>query len=300
MLGGFLPGVCFLLNPVPFAFYHKAMRFQPFVPHYSAHERSRFMQTQDRMAAGPLKTITELIVIVEEIHSMNRRPFYRVYPGILHALTRLGIEKLDITKVKPPVNGLALEFPEDMPFCPVDQTIRNIVFVDLESKILVEWITAEGKHGIAQFPRTCTTITDWLPQQAEENREMLKPIMQVVFGVCMIPQSDTSLIEPLVLNRDKAKFAETGDPKYIDRAKRNGVNGWELGRDIPTPEEMEAFREQSGEPGRKSPHWRIGHFRKLKPEDENAPPIITWVRETFVNKDLLKEVPHGYYGKESE
>ena len=288
-----------VLNPPPLTL-SMFMRFHQFTPEYSAKERARFIEVHDRQVEGMLKKITELLVIVEEMHSRNRRPFYRVYPGVLHALTRLGIEKIDITKVTTPVNGLALEFPEETPFRAADQSIRNIAFVDLETRMIVEWITLEGKRGVTRFLRTCTTITDWLPQQGEADREILKSIMQVVFGVCMIPQSDTDLIEPLVLNRDKEKYAATGDPKYIDRAKRNGMNGWNLGRNIPTPEEMEEFREQSGEVGRKSPHWRIGHFRKLRPEDENSPPVITWVRETFVNKDLLKEVPHGYYGKETE
>jgi hypothetical protein len=114
----------------------------------------------------------------------------------------------------------------------------------------------------------------------------------------MIPQEDSDLIKPLVLNRDKEHFESTGDMKYIERARRNGVNGWDVGRDIPTPEEMETLRQQAGEHGRKSPHWRTGYFAIRHTGEGRSVPVIRWIRETFVNKDLWKEIPQGYYGEE--
>jgi len=47
-----------------------------------------------------------------EIHAFRRRPFYRVYPGVTAETLRIDIGKIDISKVHPPVNGLALEFAE--------------------------------------------------------------------------------------------------------------------------------------------------------------------------------------------
>ena len=74
---------------------------------------------------------------------------------------------------------------------------------------------------------------------------------------------------------------------------------WNVGRDIPILEEMEKFRQQQGEPGRKSPHWRMGHFAIRRTGEGHTDKTIVWIKETFVNKNLLKEVPHGYHGKEA-
>ncbi|MCL2709266.1 MAG: hypothetical protein FWE95_00160 [Planctomycetaceae bacterium] len=62
---------------------------------------------------------------------------------------------------------------------------------------------------------------------------------------------------------------------------------------------MKALRQQHGEPGRKSPHWRMGHFAIRHTGAGRSIPVIRWIKETFDNKDLWKEVPTGYHGEES-
>jgi hypothetical protein len=244
---------------------------------------------------------TATIAVAEEIHAFHRRPFYRVYPGVTTGMLRLGIEKIDISKVHPPVNGLALEFAEGYFLRCGNVEIAALMIAEIGEELLfIEFVHADGNRGYVKFPRVHRLLLDWIETIPQVERDVMTPIMQIVFGVCMIPQSDTDLIKPLVLNRDKEKFEATGDSKYIDRAKRNGVHGWEIGRDIPTPEEMAAFREQGGEPGRKSPHWRNGYWAIRRTGEGRSIPIVRWIRETFVNKELWKEVPHGYYGKEAE
>ena len=105
------------------------------------------------------------------------------------------------------------------------------------------------------------------------------------------------IIANIFRNRDKEKFDSTGNVKFIERARRNGVHGWAVGRDIPTLEEMEALRQQ-GESGRKSPHWRMGHFAIRRTGEGRANSTVVWIKESFVNKNLLQEMPHGYHDKE--
>lgn len=275
------------------------MRFRPYTPTMNARTRQNIANLQNTPERADLQTAT--IAVAGEIHASNRRPFYRVYPGVLNALFRLGIEKIDISHVRLPVNGLALEFAEGH-FIQVDPfEISNLMVAEIgEKQLFIEFVHADGKRGFTKFPRIHQTVLERLETISATERDLMTRIMQVVFGVCMIPQSDLDLVKPLVLNRDKEKYEETGDVKYIERAKRNGVHGWEIGRDIPTPEEMAAFREQAGEPGRKSPHWRTGHFAIRHTGEGRSIPVVRWIKETFVNKDLWKEVPHGYYGKEEE
>jgi len=80
------------------------MKFRQYIPAldartrqkiYDAHAKSR--QTDKDMAN---------FTVAYEIHASNRRPFYRIYPGVTAAMLRLGMEKIDISGIRPPVNGL--------------------------------------------------------------------------------------------------------------------------------------------------------------------------------------------------
>ena len=273
------------------------MKFRQFVPEYNATNREAIGNQQYHETEEEIVLLQQ--VTAEEDFIRNRRPFYRLYPGITEALTKLGIDKLDISKIRPPVNPLSLEFPIDRPLIAGTRKIVNILFREIEDddSLFIEYRSHVDTFGVIFFPRDNETIFRLIGNDNEESdRETSKIVLQIVFGVCMIPQSDSDLIKPLVLNRDKEKFEATGDIKFIDRAKRNGVHGWELGRDIPTEEEMATLREQHGEPGRKSPHWRIGHFAIRHTGEGRSIPVVRWIKETFINKDLWKEVPHGYHG----
>jgi len=270
------------------------MKFRQYVPAMHPKTRTYVIKTDFE------EDHTIALARAEEIHAHNRRPFYRVYPGIMISLLGIGLEKINVSKVQLPVNGLSLEFAEEHFLCVGQYEIANLLIVELDEEVMfIEFVHADGKHGSITFSRQSKSIIDGLQKTPQVERDLLTQIMVIVFGVCMIPHSDTSLIKPLVLNRDKEKFEATGDLKYIDRARRNGVHGWDIGKDIPTPEEMKILRQQHGEPGRKSPHWRMGHFAIRHTGEGRSVPVLRWINETFVNKDLWKEVPQGYYGGET-
>ena len=272
------------------------MKFRQFVPEYNAADRAVIERRQKQDTTEDIVLLQQ--VMTEEAFIRDKRPFYRIYPGIIEAFTTIGIEKHDVSNVHPPVNPLSLEFPIDSPLVAGNRKVVNILFMEFDDNdtLFVEYRSHVDTFGVILFPRTNEQITRLLDKTPEAARETFKIILQIVFGVCMIPHSDSDLIKPLVLNRDKEKFEVTGDPKYIDRAKRNGVHGWDVGKSIPTREEMATFREQHGEPGRKSPHWRMGHFAIRHTGEGRSVPVIRWIKETFINKDLWKEVPTGYHG----
>ena len=275
------------------------LNFQQFVPEYDAIKREAIGTRKRHETDEEIALLRQ--VLAEENFIQTRRPFYRLYPGVTEALTRLGIEKLKVSKIHPPVNPLSLEFPVDRPLIAGDRKIVNILFMEFEDadSLFIEYRSHVDTFGVVLFPRKYEQIMQLLDTMAGSDRETTMTVLQIVFGVCMIPQSDTDLITPRVLNRDKEKFEATGDMKLVERARRNGVFGYDVGRDIPALEEMEVLRQQRGEPGRKSPHWRIGHCRICRTE-EGHPDSVVWIKETFVNKNLLKEVPTGFYGKEEE
>jgi len=281
-----------------------AMKFRQFVPEYNASERETIGTSHRETSEIAEEIALFLQAVTEENFIRDRRPFYRLYPGITEALTKIGIEKHDISKIHPPVNPLSLEFPVDRPLIAGTRKIVNILFGEFEDtdSLFIEYRSHVDTFGVILFPREKETIMHLIGDTKEESdRETNKVVLQIVFGVCMIPQnSDSGLIKPLVLNRDKEKFEATGDVKFVERARRNGVNGWDVGWDVPTEEEMKILRQQHGEPGRKSPHWRMGHFAIRHTGEGRSIPVIRWINEVFVNKDILKEVPTGYHGATEE
>jgi len=210
------------------------MKFRQFVPEYDAQRREAIARRQRDDTDEDIALLRQ--VETEERFIRNKRPFYRLYPGVTEALTRLGIEKLDISKIRPPVNPLSLEFPVDRPLIAGTRKIVNILFMEFEDvdSLFIEYRSHVDTFGVLLFPRKYEQIVRILDKTDESAGDTFIPILQVVFGVCMIPQSDTDLIKPLVLNRDKEKFDATGDAKFVERAIRNGVHGWEIGRGIQT------------------------------------------------------------------
>ena len=237
--------------------------------------------------------------MAEERFIRARRPFYRVYPGILTAMLRLNIEKIDISRVRPPLPELSLEFAKEYPLKSPDREITSIMFADCDDSFFVEHCVDGMRPGIMLFPREHFSITSFLDTMDASVRLTWEGVLQVVFGVCMISQQDSVLLQPRVLSSDREKFLQSGDMKYVEKARRRGVIGWDLGRDIPTPEEMEAMR-SGGEPGRKSPHWRIGHAAIYHTGQGRTVPVLKWIDDIFVNKDLYEKVPHGYHGAETD
>jgi hypothetical protein len=273
------------------------MKFQQFVPEYDTTQREAILRRWRTDTDEELALLRQ--VQTEEHFIQNKRPFYKIYPGVTESLTRLGIEKLDISKIRPPVNPLSLEFPVDRPLIAGTRKIVNILFMEFEDvdSLFIEYRSHIDTFGVFLFPRKYEQIMQILESVSESHRETQMTVLQIVFGVCLIPQSDTDAIVPIVLNRDREKFEATGDVKYIDRAKRRGVHGWEIGKKNATSEEVEAFRQQ-GEAGRKSPHWRMGHFAIRHTGEGRSTPVIRWIKKTFINENLLKEMPHGYHGVE--
>ena len=50
-------------------------------------------------------------------------------------------------------------------------------------------------------------------------------------SLCLL-ENDPEVISPDVLADDRAKFEQSGDQKYVEKAKRRGKVGWDVGRQI--------------------------------------------------------------------
>jgi len=74
-----------------------------------------------------------------------------------------------------------------------------------------------------------------------------------------------------------------------------------VGKNLPDVEQIERMRNDAINAGMKAPHWRNPHFScRLIGKKESGNKEWRFVSGSFINKDKMLEVPHGYYDKEED
>jgi hypothetical protein len=108
-------------------------------------------------------------------------------------------------------------------------------------------------------------------------KELYENAIKIV-AVCLLLENDPEIIQPDVLNSDLAKFKQTLDPKYIEKAKRRGKFGWVIGRDIEV-----------------SPHIRAASpFALYWTGKGRTIPIIRYRKGCVVHRELVEKIPTGF------
>jgi hypothetical protein len=94
--------------------------------------------------------------------------------------------------------------------------------------------------------------------------------------LCLL-ENDPSVIEPDVLSKDRAKFKQRGDEKYIAKAHRRGKVGWNVGRTIEV-----------------MPHYRRPHMTLVWTGRGRAVPRVVPRRGNVVHREVVEKVPSGF------
>jgi len=79
---------------------------------------------------------------------------------------------------------------------------------------------------------------------------------------------------------DRLKYEESGDEKYIDRARRRGKVGWDVGRQIEV-----------------IPHYRRPHMALVWTGPGRAVPRIVPRRGSVVHREVEEKLPSGFGGR---
>ena len=95
-------------------------------------------------------------------------------------------------------------------------------------------------------------------------------------SLCLL-EDDPEIIEPDVLDRDRAQFERTGDGKYVQRAHRRGKIGWNVGRNIEV-----------------APHYRRPHMTLVWTGPGRSAPKIVPRKGSVVHREVVERLPSGY------
>jgi hypothetical protein len=117
-------------------------------------------------------------------------------------------------------------------------------------------------------------------------------LFKLVISLCMLG-NDPTIIQPDVLSKDREAWEATGDWKYVEKARRRGKNGWEIGRNIEEQIAKEVAQEKR-ENGGVRPHWRNGCPALCWTGEGGRIPEIRWRNGCVVNREKLLAMPTGY------
>lgn len=108
-------------------------------------------------------------------------------------------------------------------------------------------------------------------------------VLHIVGAVLLMAgnKDPCELISPVVLNADRDKYDLNKDTKYISKAKKRGVVGWDIGKNIEF-----------------SPHMRRPHFGLRWTEKGRTVPKIVPIKGCIVRRNKLTDVPTGFLSKE--
>lgn len=237
-------------------------------------------------------SVSRLIPRAELRWYERKRPYYSVYPAIIPMLTNVKLA-IPTSEIKLPLDVLLVRLPVEetrvkLYIDAVPERLRSLLLTIQESKG-GRWLFLAADTGrtgpddiTAPWPTrlplsdkiTVDEAINNLPEQW--NRRATTTAVKLVCALCLLA-NDPNVIRPEVLVDDRQKYAETGDQKYVEKARRRGVVGWSVG------EEME-----------KVPHFRRGHFAVRWTGRGRTEQRIVYIQPTIVHREVTSQIPTGY------
>jgi hypothetical protein len=94
--------------------------------------------------------------------------------------------------------------------------------------------------------------------------------------LCLLGNA-SEIIAPDVLADDRVKFDETGDQKHVEKARRRGKVGWDVGRRIEV-----------------IPHYRRPHPMLARTGAGRSVPRVVPRRGSVVHRGVVEKMPSGF------
>lgn len=242
------------------------------------------------------------------------RPYYNVWPAILPMVEKLS---LDFTSEFLPDcrEPLVLQLPEDGDLsvkCPeTGLAMKSLIFheiPDVREKVrsrkmgrgmicAIDFGETQGdmpSYTFKIFPlitgKTIQASLDtleshWSIDIGEKITESVVSMgIKLACCVCLIGK-DPELVKPDLLSQDRPKvnpnISEAELQRFIDRARKRGKGGFDLGRDLET-----------------IPHNRRPHMALVWTGKGRQVPKVVMRKGSIVHRNRLTKVPTGKYGSE--
>jgi hypothetical protein len=172
-------------------------------------------------------------------------------------------------------------------------TVRGLTFwIDAGESIDGEQVTTDGagairrlmyKHLVCEEGHSIEWSFEKIPAHVSTEIGLVYPewvlhaVARIVCTVCLMAD-DPEIMEPVVLRDDAARFEKTGEQALVDKARRRGHWGWNVGKGIEVSPHVRAASPAAL-------YW-TGEGRKI--------PKIRFRRGSIVHRKKFAQVPTGF------
>lgn len=218
----------------------------------------------------------------EETWIQSDRPYYSLYPVAEKMLRTIRLD-IPCSALRVPMSPLLLRFAHGHEPC---GKLAGFLAIEIkEHNGLIGFIKLTDDERLRLFRVTFTerTVEEVIQEHVQKHgdnfdAECFGALVRCIAGLSLLGK-DSELIEPDVLDKDRARWEESHDPKYIDKAHRRGKKGWTIGAKLET-----------------TPHIRRPHFGIRWTEKGRSVPKLVRISGSVVMRKVLGEVPTGYLG----
>ncbi len=213
-------------------------------------------------------------VLMEEAWCTLGRPYYDVWPTMIDAVTKCKLQDTKVSDLQLPITHLYVRFPKGLG----TNILASLTPTGLE--VYVD-DSVDPLAGFAFLAKPHEKLHDIV---TDPNIMHVKPMvgmaLSTVAALALLSQNK-DIIEPIVLNKDIHKYEKTHDVELIEKAKRKGLFGFNVGRHVEVA------------PGFRKPHFGIRWKGVGRTRRELVP-----IKGCLVKRKLITEVPTGYFDKD--
>lgn len=223
--------------------------------------------------------------ILGELHWKELgRPYYNIWPSMVRPLERCNLSGLQGKHIQLPVKALVIRLPAP----------AGTIFYFRVDEVVFLWRQGEQCNAtlfgdMTELSRN-RLITD-IAADEFGNTEDVEPcadtttsMVAILAGMSLL-QQNKDIIEPIVLNADVHRYSQTQDQALVEKAKRKGTFGFNVGRHVET-----------------APGFRQAHFatrwKGSRKDAGGLRPELVPVKGCLVHRKLVTEVPTGYLDKD--
>lgn len=219
-------------------------------------------------------------VLAEALYISCMRPFYRIYPAVVKCLQHTSLQIAPNQIVMPEAIAVLLPVGHEMKI--EDGLLRSMIICSRHpgGEFMISYqynkpADVEIHTGIA----LCNDSRALISSASELIDAKNKRILSLSVGISLLAK-DERFAEPILLRRDAGRKLDAESLKRaIKRAKRNGVNGIDIGRCLDI-----------------SPHVRRPHFGIRWTGEGKTVPRLVPIKGCVVSRDKLFPIPTGYLG----
>jgi hypothetical protein len=146
----------------------------------------------------------------------------------------------------------------------------------------------EGDRKISEELATC----DWA--EGDLVVEDVIKLFKLAFAVCLLStDANDNIVIPDVLTDDRRRYEETRSQHLVDRARRRGKLGWNIGEVL--DEQMLRPKLPAGEGHKIGPHFRgPSPIALYWTGPGSSIPVLQYRQGCIVHEDQLRKMPTGY------